>query len=47
MLAPSVTANSKGYGLTPMAAAEAMAMGDMSTAVAVLLINMVRTDVVK
>ena len=47
MLAPSVTAKSMGYGLTPIATAEVSAMGDMSTAVAVLLMNIVRHDVVK
>lgn len=47
MLAPSVTAKRKGYGLNPVSVAEAKAIGAISTAVAVLLINIVRSDVVK
>lgn len=46
MLAPSVTAKRNAYGLTPTCEAADMAMGAMSTAVAVLLINMVKSVVV-
>ena len=47
MLAPRATAKRNGYGLSPTSVAEAKAIGAMSTAVAVLLMNMVRSDVVK
>lgn len=47
MLAPRVTAKSMGNGLTPNSNDADMAIGAMSTAVAVLLINMVRSEVVK
>ena len=46
-LAPSVTANNIGTGLTPICTALLIAMGAISTAVAVLLINIVINDVVK
>ena len=46
-LAPSVTAKSIGIGLTSMLMAHFMAMGAISTAVAVLLMNMVSSDVAK
>ena len=46
-LAPKVTAKRNGRGLTPSAVALWRAMGAMSTAVAVLLINNVINDVVK
>lgn len=47
MLAPSVTANRNGYGLKPVSIADVSAMGAISTAVAVLLMNIVSSDVVK
>ena len=47
MLAPTATAISMGYGLVPNDAADDIAIGAMSTAVAVLLINILRTDVAK
>ena len=47
MLAATVTANRNGYGLTPSANADCMAMGEKSRAVAVLLMNMVRMDVAR
>lgn len=47
MLAPRVTANRKGTGLTPICCALCKAMGASSTAVAVLLMNMVIREVVK
>ena len=47
MLAPSVTAKRYAYGLTPSSVALDKAIGAISTAVAVLLMNMVSRDVVK
>ena len=47
MLAATATANSIGTGLTPAVCADAMAMGAMRTAVAVLEMNIVSNDVVK
>jgi hypothetical protein len=47
MLAPSVTAKRKEYGLTPTCCAATRAIGAMRTAVAVLLINIVMSEVVK
>lgn len=47
MLAANVTAIRNGNGLTPTAVALLMAIGATSTAVAVLLMNMVRTAVVR
>ena len=47
MLAPSVTANRNGVGFTPTCMALCNAMGAKSTAVAVLLMNMVMSDVAK
>ena len=47
MLAPRVTANRKGTGLTPICSALCKAMGASNTAVAVLLMNMVIREVVK
>ena len=47
MLAPTVTANRKGVGLAPIPIALLRAIGAISTAVAVLLMNMVMSDVVK
>lgn len=47
MLAATATAKSMGTGLTPAARAEERAMGDMRTAVAVLEMNMVSSEVVK
>ena len=46
-LAPSVTAKRKGTGLTPICRALLIAIGARSTAVAVLLINIVINEVVK
>ena len=46
-LAPSVTAKRNGTGLTPTCMALFMAIGAISTAVSVLLMNMVINDVVK
>ena len=46
-LAPNVTAKRNGTGLTPTCKALLIAIGAMSTAVAVLLMNIVRNDVVK
>ena len=46
-LAPNVTAKSMGTGLTPMLMAHFMAIGAMSTAVAVLLMNIVSNEVAK
>ena len=46
-LAPSVTAKRNGTGLTPIPTAQLMAMGAISTAVAVLLMNIVRNEVAK
>ncbi len=45
-LAETVTANRNGYGLTPSPAAALIAIGAKSTAVAVLLINIVTREVV-
>ena len=47
MLAPRVTAKRKGRGLTPTSMAALMAIGAISTAVAVLLMNIVSREVVK
>ena len=47
MLAPRVTAKRKAIGLAPTSVAALMAMGAIRTAVAVLLMNMVRSEVVK
>ena len=47
MLAATVTANRNGYGLTPIESADYSAIGAKSTAVAVLLINMVRMEVAR
>ena len=46
-LAPTVTANRKGTGLTPICIALCKAIGASRTAVAVLLINIVINEVVK
>ena len=46
-LAPNVTANRNGTGLTPTCMALLIAIGAISTAVAVLLINIVMKEVVK
>ena len=46
-LAPYVTANRKGKGLTPKATALCMAIGASRTAVAVLLMNRVISEVVR
>ena len=45
MLAATVTANMNGTGLTPICMAHCRAIGAMRTAVTVLLMNMVMTDV--
>jgi hypothetical protein len=45
ILAATVTANMKGTGLTPICKAHWRAIGAISTAVTVLLIKMVITDV--
>ena len=47
MLAATATANRKGTGLTPICVALCKAIGAMSTAVTVLLINMVISEVAK
>ena len=47
MEAATVTANRKGSGLTPMPMAHCRAMGAMSTAVTVLLMKIVMSDVAK
>ena len=47
ILAPTVTANKKGTGLTPICMALCRAIGASKTAVAVLLINIVINEVVK
>ena len=47
MLAARVTAKSMGSGLTPSSTDALMAIGAISTAVAVLLINIVSREVVK
>ena len=47
MLAPTATAKRRGTGLMPICAALCMAIGASSTAVAVLLMNIVINDVVK
>ena len=47
MLAATVTANKNGTGLTPICPALCNAIGAISTAVTVLLINIVINDVVK
>ena len=47
MLAATVTPKSRGTGLIPTYMAQVRAMGAISTAVTVLLINMVIRDVVK
>ena len=47
MLAATATANRNGTGLTSIANALLMAMGANNTAVAVLLMNIVMSDVVK
>ena len=47
MLAPTATAKRKGTGLASICTALCNAMGARSTAVAVLLINMVSSEVVK
>ena len=47
MLAATVTANRNGTGLTPICCALCSAMGANSTAVAVLLMNIVISEVVK
>ena len=47
MLDDTATAKRRGMGLMPAEMAEDNAMGDISTAVAVLDINMVSRDVVK
>ena len=47
MLAPRVTAKRNASGLTLSSVAALMAIGAISTAVAVLLINIVSNDVVK
>ena len=47
MLAPNVTAKRKGTGFTPTCMALLSAMGAKSTAVAVLLMNIVINEVVK
>ena len=45
MLAATVTANIKGTGLTPICMAHWRAIGAISTAVTVLLMNIVMTEV--
>ena len=47
MLAATATAKSIGTGLTPALMAEARAIGDINTAVAVLEMKRVSSDVVK
>ena len=47
MLAATVTANMNGTGLTPICTALCMAIGAMSTAVTVLLMNIVMREAVK
>ena len=47
ILAATVTANRKGTGLTPICRALCRAMGAISTAVTVLLMNIVISEVVK
>lgn len=47
MLAPTATAKRNGTGLIPICMALCKAIGASSTAVAVLLMNMVSKDVVK
>ena len=47
MLAATVTANRNGTGLSPIASALCKAIGAMSTAVTVLLMKMVISEVVK
>ena len=47
ILAATQVANKNGYGLTPRSIAARIAIGAKSTAVAVLLINMVNIEVAK